>query len=165
MSQRVFRRIPSLLALAVSIAASGCGSDGPACDLTNPVCSAGGTGQVAAIAISSPGDSVIVTGSTVQLVGVTADARGVVISAVVNWTSSDRAVAEVTSSGLVSAGAPGPVTITASAGTASATYAMWVVDARLAEVESVLADPTLTSEAAALSAGTEAQARRGASGL
>jgi len=135
----------------VAIVVGACGSEGPACDPTNPICATGGTNQIAAISISSPMDSVLAAGSTVQLQAVTADSRGVVVPAVVNWTSSDDAVAAVTSSGLVSARATGSATITASSGAASATYAIRVVDARLAEIGPVLSDPLIVSGVAAMS--------------
>jgi hypothetical protein len=132
MSSRLSARARGLLLLSIGLVAGACEGDGPACDPTNPLCATGGTSQVAAIAISSPIDSVLVTGSTVQLVAVTADARGVVVPAVVNWTSSDDGIATVGASGLVSALAAGSATITASSGSASATYPIRVVDARLA---------------------------------
>ena len=67
---------------------------------------------VATVEVTAPSDSVIV-GRTLQLTAIAKNGAGVVLNRPAEWSSSDGAKATVNASGLVTALAKGPVTITA----------------------------------------------------
>ncbi|HEX8210484.1 MAG TPA: Ig-like domain-containing protein [Longimicrobium sp.] len=97
--RRFFLRALSGLAAAILLAA----------------CEDSGTGsvRVASVHVSAPADSVA-AGTTLQLGAQLRDAGGVELSGrTVEWQSDNPAVAEVDASGVVSARAPGTVTISA----------------------------------------------------
>jgi uncharacterized protein YjdB len=75
--------------------------------------SIGSSASVATISIA-PDSGSFAVGSTIQLAATTRDAQGAVLTGrVVNYTSSDAAIASVTSAGVVTALRVGTVTITA----------------------------------------------------
>jgi len=76
---------------------------------------------VATLAIGgAPSESVLLVGATAQLSAVARDAGGAVLERRTSWSSSNTAVARVSSSGLVTAVSSGVVVITATAGGESA---------------------------------------------
>lgn len=80
-----------------------------------------GPREVTSLSIS-PDSAAVGLGATVQLIPVAYDADGVAYVGVrATWSSSDPAVASVSSTGLVTAGALGSVTITATSGGQSGT--------------------------------------------
>ena len=77
----------------------------------------------------SPSSGTLTVGQTVTLGATVRDAAGNVIAgAMVTWSSSDAAIATVSSSGVVSAVAAGTATITATSGTASGTATITVTN-------------------------------------
>lgn len=74
---------------------------------------------VATITVTPPSASVEASKS-VQLDAVARDAAGAAVAATLTWSSGDTALATVSSTGLVTAKAMGPVTITAASGSVSA---------------------------------------------
>lgn len=68
----------------------------------------------------APGEGMLLVGATAQLTAVARDAAGAILERRINWSSSDAAVARVSSSGLVTAVSSGVVAITATAGGESA---------------------------------------------
>ena len=99
---------------ALAGALAGCGGDGA------------GPGGIRDVAVSAPFTTVEI-GQSVQLSAAATDASGSVVQgAVLKWTSSAVAIAVVDGTGLVSARAPGTVTITASAGGAAGSLELTV---------------------------------------
>jgi uncharacterized protein YjdB len=81
---------------------------------------------VASISVSPSAPSIQV-GAIVQLSAVTRDASGNVLTGrAVTWSSSNNTIATVSASGLVSALAAGPATVTATSGTANGTSVVTV---------------------------------------
>lgn len=108
-----------------------------ACDGGTPV----EVPEATTIQVTSAIDRVIDVDWTAQLTAVVKDQNGEVMDATVTWVSGSPDVASVSSTGVVTGRAPGEATITATAGSASGTLAMEVVDADLEAIEAVLADP------------------------
>ncbi|HYV97231.1 MAG TPA: Ig-like domain-containing protein, partial [Gemmatimonadaceae bacterium] len=80
-----------------------------------------------------------------QLTAVVLDtADNVLADRIVQWTSSDRSIATVSSSGLVSATATGDVTITATSDTKSAQFAVTIEALRAAHIELQPAPASIT---------------------
>lgn len=89
--------------------------------------------------IVAPNPGSVLTGQTVTLTATVKDQLGsVVTDRVVTWTSSNSAVATVSSTGVVTGVAPGPVTITATSETKFGTASVTVT---LAPVASVTVSP------------------------
>lgn len=83
--------------------------------------------QVAQVQVTPPSSSVDLA-HTLQLSATARDANGNIMpGAAITWSSSDPTVATVSGTGLVTARAPGAVTITAASGSASGTAAVTVV--------------------------------------
>jgi uncharacterized protein YjdB/alpha-tubulin suppressor-like RCC1 family protein len=112
----------------VTITATSEGQSGTAAVTVNPI-------PVASVTVS-PGSSTINVGATVQLAATTKDANGNVLTGrVVTWTSSNNALATVSSSGLVTGvAAGGPVTITATSEGQSGAGAVTVTAVPVASV-------------------------------
>lgn len=102
-----------------------------------------GTTQITVVAVAvarvdvTPPTSTLDAGTTLQLTATPRDADGDALPInVTTWSTSNEAVATVSSTGLVTAvGAGGPVTITAYAGTASGTATVTVVQPIVAAVQ------------------------------
>jgi hypothetical protein len=77
----------------------------------------------------------LVAGQRVRLDGVAFSAAGDKRTERVQWTSSTPAVATITRDGLLTAVAPGSVTVTARSGSASATVPIEVIGTRIARLE------------------------------
>jgi len=100
-------RVSSCLAVLILVAA--CSSDGATGTVSNER-------SVASLSISSPTDTLRSLQDTVRLSTSAADAQGNPIAVpALTWTSSDAAVASVSSTGLVTALLDGTTTITVSA--------------------------------------------------
>lgn len=98
---RSFSRFPAALVLLGFLSACG-GSDEP----TAP--------QVASVEVSPGSSTLSAIGASVQLTATARDASGKVVSGQsVSWSSSDASVASVSTSGLVTAVAPGTAAVTA----------------------------------------------------
>lgn len=109
MLRPLHKTVPLVLALLLACG----GEDDPGTAPAEPV---------ALVVITNVPTSPLLTGSSVQLVGVASNATGGAISnAAFTWTSSDALVASVSTSGLVTAVGAGAVTITAASGGKSAT--------------------------------------------
>ena len=110
---------------------------------------------VSAVAVSPGADTLLAFGDTVRLIAEATDANGHVLAATeFSWASSDTLVAHVDGSGQVTAAANGSATITATAGFASGTAAVTVVQ---------MADSVVVSPAARLKAvGATVQLEAGA---
>ena len=82
---------------------------------------------IATVEITTQLPSFLVPSETLQLQAVARDAAGLAVAGVmISWTSSDQAVATVSSTGLVTAVAEGPSTITAAVLTASSSAQLTV---------------------------------------
>jgi hypothetical protein len=132
----------------VGTALGGCG-DGDPTALPGPP-------DIAAVRVTSPIDTVMAAGGSVQLEAVGLDAAGAPIGGLsFTWTSSDNDIASVNSAGVL-AGVPGvggTLTVTATTGGgASGTLPMRVVHADLPAVAALIADPWTDALAGALSA-------------
>ncbi|MDX2183729.1 MAG: Ig-like domain-containing protein [Gemmatimonadaceae bacterium] len=96
-------------------------------------CDGGSTAPDVAIArvdiAGVPADNVVLVGGTAQLTAVPRDAGGAAVSRSITWSSTDAAIARVSSTGLVTAVAPGVVVIAAAAGGQTAEVA---IDVRVA---------------------------------
>jgi uncharacterized protein YjdB len=76
----------------------------------------------------------LVPGETLQLQAITRDAAGLAVAGVmISWTSSDRAVAQVTSTGIATAVGEGPSTITAAALTVSNSAEITVTEGSISD--------------------------------
>jgi Bacterial Ig-like domain (group 2) len=113
--------VRGLVAVAALLSA-GCGGDSP----TN-------TDGVARVELS-PVSATLKLGESRGLTALTYNAKGLVVSVPVNWTSSAPTVLSVTSSGLVTALGPGTATITAAAGGKSAQVTLTAERSRVARV-------------------------------
>jgi hypothetical protein len=92
-------------------------------------CSDSGTGPEPVATIDIAGAvRVIEVGASLQLSTATLDAEGRAVSATVAWTSSNQAAATVSPNGLVAGLAEGTATITASAGSATASVDLTIRD-------------------------------------
>jgi hypothetical protein len=110
------------LAAAVLLLGSACGGDPP-------------TDTVAVARVDvSPSATTMKLGEVRGLSALVYNGKGTVLSVPVSWNSSDAAVATVANTGLLSALAPGNVTVTASAGGKSGQVAVTVERARVARV-------------------------------
>lgn len=96
-----------------------------------------GTAQISVIPVSvasvtlAPATATIALGETQQLTATPRDADGNVLTGrTVTWTTSDASLATVSATGLVTAVAPSPVTITATVDGKSAAAAISVIAAR-----------------------------------
>ena len=116
---RAVRSVTSLVATCVMIANCGGGKDATSAPVTP---------TVSAVAITGiPAESVLTTGSSVQLAATAKDAAGATLGdKPVTWTSASKAVATVSSAGLVTALSTGFTTITASSEGKSADFALAV---------------------------------------
>ena len=84
--------------------------------------------QVSALNVTPDADTLVALGDTVPLVAEAVDANGHPVAGTeVSWRSSDASVAAVDGSGLVTAVANGTATVTATAGAASGTAAVTVM--------------------------------------
>ena len=101
------RVVPDALLLALSLAAGGCGG-------TEPEVPAAASLDLASVSLAS-------LGQTTQLAATVTDQKGDrIASPALTWTSSNGAVASVSSTGLVTAAGNGSATITVAAGSATA---------------------------------------------
>lgn len=101
---RVGRMVKAPIVGAVMVGMAACGGDGPT-----------GQAPVASVSVTAPSGA-IVAGQTYQLTLTALDAGGKQLSGrTVSWTSSNSAVATVSTSGLLSALSGGTVTISATA--------------------------------------------------
>lgn len=92
----------------------------------------------------NPTTATLIRGETVNLSAVLKDAGGTVLTdRVVTWTSSNNAVAVVSTTGVVSGVAPGTATITATSEGKSATAAVTVVSPPIASVTVLPASDTV----------------------
>jgi trimeric autotransporter adhesin len=100
---------------------------------------------VASITVT-PSAPTLALGSSVQLAAATLDASGTALSGrAVTWSSSDSAVASVSTTGMVTARAlGGPVTVTASSEGKNGTAAITVIPIPVASVAVSPAAPTIT---------------------
>lgn len=113
LSTRARRGFASALVLSIL---SACGGGGGSSDAVTP------PAPTAATVTISGNDAAILPGATLQLAARAATSAGVVLSsASINWSTSNAAVATVSSAGLVSAVAAGTATVSASSGSASGT--------------------------------------------
>ncbi|UCC71385.1 MAG: Ig-like domain-containing protein [Gemmatimonadota bacterium] len=127
--------LPLALGLLCTMALQACGGGdgGPFIPVTRPV---------AEVEVTSPIDTLIAAGRTVQLSATARDADGVRISgAQFTWRSSNTALATVSGDGLVEALADGSVTITATTSGVSGSLRMRVLLADLEAVAGALGDP------------------------
>lgn len=100
---------------------------------------------VASVEITSPIDTLLASGKTVQLTATPRDAAGAVVSGLeLTWTASNPAVASVSAAGLVTGLAAGTSVITASTGAVSGTLRLRVVGADLEAITAVLTDPVVS---------------------
>lgn len=104
------------VATAFVVFLTACGGGGGSSDAVTP------PAPTAASVTISGNDAAILPGGTLQLTARAATSSGVVLStAAINWTTSNAAVATVSSAGLVSAVAAGTATVSAASGSASGT--------------------------------------------
>lgn len=124
------------MSILAALSATGCG-DG-ATELQDEP-----TGpQVATVEVTSPVDTLLVLGHTVQMSASAQDATGATISGVqFSWTSSNPQVAAVSSTGVVTAASTGSATITATAGTVDGILGVRVVATDLPAISALLDDP------------------------
>lgn len=128
---------------------------GPLCTGTDPDPDPDPDPTVAAIAVTSPIDSVMAVGRTVQLAAVARDASGNVLTGTAfNWTSTNAAVATVGTSGIANGISVGTTTLRAESGGVTGSVAMRAVAADLTGIATVLADAFVPSLAGALDSGT-----------
>jgi hypothetical protein len=105
-------------------------------------CSASDPVHVASVTVT-PSTATKAVGETVQLSAITNDAKGVALTGrAITWSTSSASLAVVSSAGLVTAVAPGPVVITAMSDGQSGTAAITVVPPPVA---SVIVTPTTSS--------------------
>lgn len=127
--RRVRRVVERMVALALVVGAVVSCSGGES--TTDPLQPTGRTANV--VINSAPGS--LVVGGTVALSAVAQDASGnIVPEATIHWSSSDDAVATVSSVGVVTAKAPGSVQIAASAEGHSALVTLSVTNVPVASV-------------------------------
>jgi hypothetical protein len=133
-------RFRSLLLIAGSLLGTACSGDSP---------SGGDVLVVSSVEVTPPSGSVTV-GGTLQLTAVGRTSGGVeVTDRAARWSSSNAAVASVSSSGLVTGNAlGGPVTITATIDRASATTSVTVTPTPVATVTIEPAQPQIEIGAA-----------------
>lgn len=109
-----------LVTLTTACGGGGGGSNGP----TQP--SGGGTTPVlTSITVSAPSSSVAVS-SSLQFSALPKDQFGGALTALITWSSSNRAVADVDASGLVWGINPGSASVTAQSGTVNGSTAITV---------------------------------------
>ena len=123
MRPRLGRRIPLLTAAALVavLSASACGDGGTEPQPPDP-------SRPTAVTVTPPTAQLAALGETVQLSAEVRDQNGnEMAGAALSWESSDAAVAAVDGSGLVTAAGNGTATITASAGAASGTARITVM--------------------------------------
>lgn len=124
--QRVVERVVALALVGGAIVS--CSGGDSTTDPLQP------TGRTANVVISAAPSSIVV-GGTVALNAVAQDASGKTVSgATIYWSSSDDAVATVSSAGVVTAKAPGSVQIAASAEGHSALVTLAVTNVPVASV-------------------------------
>ena len=122
----------TLITVAVMLA---CSSEEP----TGPGPPSGPT--VSAITVTSAIDTLIALGHSAQMSASVTDATGNPISGVtITWATSDPAVATVSSSGVVTPVAPGPVDIIAGAGGVTGRIRLRMIDADLTTIEDLAGD-------------------------
>lgn len=123
-------RVSAVAALAALGTLAACGGAG---DATGPG-GGGGGGSVASVSVS-PGTASVAVGATTTLTATPVDASGSAVSgATVTWSTSDAAIATVSSSGVVTGVATGTATITATSGTVKGTSTVTVTPAQVASV-------------------------------
>lgn len=111
---------------------------------------------VATIAVASPLGTLWDVGANVQLTAVARDAQGNTVSGVMlTWSSTNAQVVSVSPTGAIQALAVGSATIRAQTGTVTGTLAVQAVDADVAGIAALAADPFL----AALVTGTTTAVR------
>src|SRR6185295_2940954 len=106
---------------------------------------AGCTVPVASVTVS-PASATVLTGQAIQLTATPKDANGNPLTGrVVTWSSSNTSVATVTGNGLVTGGAAGSATITATSEGKTGTAAITVTLVPVASVTVSPASPTVTA--------------------
>lgn len=131
------RYIGTIALPAFFLVLSACGGGGGDSGITPPP-------TVASVTVSAPSSTVAV-GSAVQLTAVPKDANGTALTGFTpTWSSSDQSRATVTSSGLASAVAAGPVTISATVSGVAGSLALTVTAPVINANASVDATPGLT---------------------
>ena len=112
---------------------------------------------VASIAVSSPIDSVMAVGRTVQLGAIARDASGNVLSGIsYAWASTDVAVASITAAGVATGISAGSTMLRATSGGVSGSVGMRAVAADLPGVTATLSDAFVPALSGVLDAGTRA---------
>ena len=96
---------------------------------------------VSSVTVTSDVGAVFAIGGSTQLRADAADASGTAIPATLVWASSDPSVAAVSTVGRITATAPGAVTITASVGSVTGTFAVTVEDVDLVGLRALIDDP------------------------
>ena len=159
------RRQPTkrLTLFAAMLVSGGCSSEpptGPGQPTNeNPPASV----TVASVTVTSPLDSILARGSSVQLDATVLDIGGnPVTSPALEWSSTDTDVITVASAGSASAMGPGAATVTATVvGTAvDGTLRLVVVDADLEAISAVTANPFAEALVDAVSAPTGSTTRQ-----
>lgn len=98
-----------------------------------------------ALKVTSPIDTIMAEGRSVQLGAVARDSRGATVPEVsVTWSSSNEGVATVSGAGVVDAVALGTAVISARAERATGSLRMRVVTVDLGAIAALLADPYAT---------------------
>jgi plastocyanin len=106
------------------------------------------TPTVATVAVTGPSTSLAV-GSTLQLAAVPKDANGTAIGGLsATWSTSDQSRATVSSSGLVSGAAAGPVTISATVSGVAGSLPLTVTQPVVSATATVDATPALVFDPA-----------------
>ena len=151
------RRLAGGLILLLLAACSGseCVS-GPLCGGTpDPDPDPDPTPTVASIGVTSPIDSLLAVGRSAQMAATARDASGNALTGVsLTWSSSNPSVATVSSTGLVTGVAAGPVTIQAVSGSITGGVSLRAVGADLQSVATVLGDPFVPAMIDRLASGT-----------
>ena len=136
---RISRLGTLVLASSTAVVAS-CSSETSGCAPTDPGCGQNGA-TVSDIAVAATIDTVMAVGRTTQLSATATDQDDNPISTSFTWSSSSTSVATVDGDGTVSAVGPGSASIEARAEGETGTWAVTVVEADLAGVTTLLADP------------------------
>lgn len=132
----------SIAEVAILLATSACGGGGDGSGTTAPPA---GPAAVAAVQVSIANSSILVGAST-QASASPRDASGNALSGrAVAWTSSNQAVATVSSAGLVTGVAPGSAVITATSEGVSGSATVTVAPPPVASVQVTLSAATIAS--------------------
>ncbi|MDH3205366.1 MAG: Ig-like domain-containing protein [Gemmatimonadota bacterium] len=156
----VRRTLVPFMAMAVALVLSSCKGAEQVCDPTDPLCGGGGTPTIATITVTSPVDTVMAVGRTVQMSAAAMSSTGSPVSATFVWNSTSTGVGTVNANGLVMAQGTGTTNVQAMAGGQTGSIQMRAVDADLPAVTQTLTDAYRDALAAALS-GTPASTLSG----